>query len=272
MTYKLIALDLDGTLVNSERKITPKTRDALIEAQKQGAIVVLASGRPTSGLKYEKETLHLEDYHGILLSYNGGSVIDVTSGEVLYEKSMPNALAKELLVHLENFTVTPIIDDGSTIYTNTPEGFQIPYESKNNNLGIKVVERIADAIEFNPIKILIAAPNEILVPQMEPIAEPFKEQLSFMLSAPFYYEATMKGIDKAQSLRLICEKLGIQPSEVMAFGDAENDVSMISFAGLGVAMDNARPVLKEVADEVTLSNNEDGIAHTLAKYFTGITL
>ena len=272
MTYKLIALDLDGTLNNDQKVITPKTREALIKAQQQGAIVVLASGRPTSGLFGESQALDLEQYHGVLLSYNGGKVIDVTTQEVLLEKAIPCSLAKKLLRHLEAFDVTPIVDNGEFIYTNDPQGFNISYESEGNHLPLKIVENIADAIDFNPVKILIASPHEKLVPASQNIIEPFKQDLSFIFSAPFYLEATMKGIDKAKSLALICKKLNILPQEVMAFGDAQNDKSMLEFAGLGVAMANATDELKAIADEITLSNNEDGIAHTLAKYFKEIAL
>lgn len=265
---KWIILDLDGTLNNDEKKITPKTQAALLAAQEQGAKVVLASGRPTSGFKREIEALQLNKHENYILSYNGGKIIHVTTGEVIYENAIPIPLAKELCRHLEQFDVTPIVDDGATIYTPTPDGFMIPYESKGNYLSIQKVDNIADAIDFSPVKVLIASPNEILVPLLDEISSPFKDRLNFTLSAPFYYEATMKGIDKASSLKKLCELLHIDTADMIAFGDAQNDLSMVQMAGYGVAMGNACDALKEVADEITLSNNEDGIAHTLAKFFT----
>lgn len=265
--FKIIALDIDGTLNNDEKVISPKTREALIKAQKNGAIVVLATGRPAPGLAREAAALDLDKYHGLLLSYNGGKVIDATTNEVLLEQAMELETAKQLLTHLEDFDVTPIVDDGVHIYTNDPTGFQMQYESTNNNLKIAEVENIAEAITFNPVKILIATPNEKLLPIIEHISAPFEEELSFIQSAPFYLEATVKGIDKAASLHTICQKLGIEPHEVIAFGDGQNDRSMLEYAGLGVAMENACAELLEMADEITLSNNHDGIAHTLEKYF-----
>ncbi|ADD01616.1 Cof-like hydrolase [Thermoanaerobacter italicus Ab9] len=267
MRYKMIVLDVDGTLINDEKIITPKTKDALIAVQRQGVIVVLASGRPAPGLKRESDALELEKYHGLLLSYNGGKVIDVTTKKVIYQKSIPRETATRLLKHLETFPVTPIVDDGTYIYTTDEDGYQIRYESQNNNLKIKIVNNLADDINFCPIKILIAAPNEVLLSASKKIMAPFENELSFTLSAPFYLEATMKGVSKASSLRIICNILNIKPEEVMAFGDAQNDILMIEFAGLGVAMGNACEELKAIADEVTLSNNEDGIAHTLKKYY-----
>jgi len=267
MKYKMIALDLDGTLNNDDKKITPKTRAALIEAQKKGAVVVLASGRPAPGLKRESDELELEKYKGLLLSYNGGRVVHADTNEILYEKGMTHEIATRLLRHLEAFPVTPIVDDGKHYYAKDPDGFMVEVESKLNNMGVKVVNNVANAIDFAPVKVLIAAPNETLLPECEKIMKPFDDELSFIQSTPYFLEATMKGISKASSLQTICDLLEIKAEEVMAFGDAQNDISMIEFAGLGVAMGNACDPLKEIADEITLSNNEDGIAHTLSKYF-----
>lgn len=266
MKYKMIALDLDGTLNNDEKKITPKTRAALIEAQRRGAVVVLASGRPTPGLKRESDELELKKYRGLLLSYNGGRVVHADTNETLYEKGMSREIAVRLLKHLEAFPVTPIVDDGKYYYAKDPDGFMIEVESKLNNMGVKVVQNVADEIDFAPVKVLIAAPNETLIPATGSIISPFEDELSFIQSTPYFLEATMKGINKASSLQTICDKLGIRAEEVMAFGDAQNDISMLEFAGLGVAMGNACDALKDIADEITLSNNEDGIAHTLYRY------
>lgn len=267
MRYKMIALDLDGTLNNDQKVITKRTKEALIAVQKKGVKVVLASGRPASGLKRESDALELEKYNGILLSYNGGKVVDATTKKVLYEKSLPNNTAVRLLKHLEDFPVTPIVDDGKHYYTTSKDEFMIEFESRLNNMGIKEVENVADSVDFNPVKVLIAAPKEQLVPASEGIKEPFEEELSFVQSTPYYLEATMRGINKASSLQAVCDVLDISPKEVMAFGDEQNDLKMIEFAGLGVAMGNACDKLKAVADEITLSNNEDGIAHTLEKYY-----
>lgn len=267
MRFKIIALDLDGTLNNDQKKITKKTKEALIAVQKKGVKVVLASGRPTSGLKRESDALELEKYNGILLSYNGGKVVDAASQKVLYEKSMPKETAVRLLKHMEAFPVTPIVDDGKDYYTTSKDEFMIEFESKINNLGIKEVGNVADSVDFNPVKVLIAAPNEFLMPASRELKEPFQQELSFVQSTPYYLEATMKGINKASTLQTVCDILEIRPEEVMAFGDEQNDIKMIEFAGLGVAMGNACDKLKAVADEITLTNNEDGIAHIINKYY-----
>jgi Cof subfamily protein (haloacid dehalogenase superfamily) len=267
MRYRLIAVDLDGTLNTDDKTVSPKTRAALITAQRQGTIVVLASGRPASGLRRDSRALELDRHHGLLLSYNGARVTDATSRKVISEQPVPVAVAKRLLKHLEAFPVAPIVDDGRHIFTTDLNGYHIGFESALNELPLTLVGNVADAVDFPPAKVALAAPAEILAPLIADIEAPFGAELSFTQSAPFYLEATTKGVSKGSSLRLICDTLGIAREEVMAFGDAHNDLSMIEFAGLGVAMGNACTELKDIADEVTLSNNEDGIAHTLSAYF-----
>lgn len=262
---KLIALDLDGTLLDDKKLITEKTRKALIKAQEHGNTVILASGRPTPGLYTQAETLELGKHHGLLLSYNGGKVTDYTTGKIIYENSIDNALAKELLRHLEQFDVNPIVEDGKNIYTDNPEGFKNDFESVQNHLGIVKVDNICDYINYNPVKILIAAQAETLNPLIEKITKPFEGRLSFVKSAPFYLEATPLGVNKAESLKLVCDRLGFDRKNLVSFGDAENDLSMIEYAGMGIAMANACEKLKQAANMITLSNNEDGIAFALKK-------
>lgn len=271
LMYKMIALDLDGTLNNDEKKITEKTREALLAVQRHGVTVVLASGRQAPGLRRESEALCLKDYHGLLLSYNGGRIQDATTGEVLFDQALERETALRFLRHLEAYPeLSPIVDDGVSIFTTDANRHKVQDESRNNNLRIEIVENIADAVEargFRPVKILTAAPNEILVPRLADIRRGFEEELSFVQSAPWFYEATVKGVSKSSSLAKVCSRLGIRQDEVMAFGDAQNDMSMLDFAGHGVAMGNACAELKEIADEITLSNNEDGIAVSLERHY-----
>ncbi|MEI6287379.1 MAG: Cof-type HAD-IIB family hydrolase [Bacillota bacterium] len=267
---KLIALDLDGTLNNSAKIITPKTRAALLAIQDRGVLLVLASGRPLPGLFREADSLGIAGFGGSLISYNGGKVIDYANKRVIYENSIPAATAHALLRHLGNYPVLPIVDDGQYIYTDQPQGFQMQQESRMNQLPIRTVDNVLAAVNFDPVKVLIAAPPEILAPHIAAISQPFTAELSFIQSAPFYLEATALGVNKGAALQMLCAELGIAREAVMAFGDAQNDLSMLQFAGIGVAMDNACATLKAVADEITLSNDDDGIAHTLGKYFPGL--
>ena len=172
--------------------------------------------------------------------------------------------------HLEKFSVSPVVDNGRAIVTTCPANYKVQDESRNNNMDVMTVDNIADAIEragVRPIKILTAAQNETLVPLMPFIREGFEDEMDFVQSAPWFYEGMAKGVSKSKSLARVCGELQIDPSEVMAFGDAQNDIDMLKFAGCGVAMGNACEELKAIADEVTLDNNHDGIAAALEKHF-----
>lgn len=263
MDYKLIALDLDGTLNNDKKEITPKTQQALIHAQEQGIIVALASARPVPGLYKDMRTLELEKHQGILMAYNGGKILTAKGKKVLYEKAFPRDLAIKVLHHLEQYPVTPIIDDGTQFYVTDKDGYQVAHECWNNQMTCTEVPSLTEFLDFDLVKILMSIQPEQLPEVLKEIGQPFEKELVFVRTAPFYIEAVPKGINKGEGLRHICERLHISPEETIAFGDAENDLEMIQFAGHGVAMGNACDALKEAADEVTLSNNEDGIAHSL---------
>ena len=125
--YKMIALDLDGTLNNDEKKITEKTREALLSVQQHGVTVVLASGRQAPGLAREAQALDLKDYHGLLLSYNGGRIQDATTGEVLFDQAIDRATALRFLRHLEAYPeLSPIVDDGESIFTTDARRHKVP--------------------------------------------------------------------------------------------------------------------------------------------------
>ena len=265
MKYKLIAMDLDGTLNNDQKVITEKTKEALMAAQKAGIRLALASARPSPGLFKERDVLRLQDHQGILMSYNGGRIVDAQTGNVLFETSMDLAETRQVLRRLEELPVTPILDDGVQFYVSDKNGYKVDYECKNNNMVCTEVENLADFLTFAPIKILMSVQPEQLPEIQRTIADMLPETLTVVQTAAFYLEVIPKVINKGQGIRDICKVLGITPAEVISFGDAANDIPMLREAGMGVAMGNASEAVKAAADMVTLSNNEDGIAAALEK-------
>ena len=265
MDYKLIAMDLDGTLNNDQKIITEKTKAALMAAQKRGIRLALASARPSPGLFKERDILRLQDYNGILMSYNGGRIVDAATGKVLFETSMDLAQTKQVLRRLEALPVTPILDDGVQFYVADKNGYKVDYECKNNNMTCTEVGKLADFLSFAPVKILMSVQPEELAEVQKQIADFLPETLTVVQTAAFYLEVIPKVINKGQGIRDICAVLGIDPSEVISFGDAANDIPMLREAGMGVAMGNAAETVKAAANMVTLSNNEDGIAAALEK-------
>ena len=266
MQYKLIAMDLDGTLNNDEKQITPKTRQALMEAQKRGVRLALASARPSPGLYKERDILRLQDHGGILMSYNGGRIVDAATNKVLLETAMDMETTRQVLRQLESLPVTPILDDGVQFYVADKKGYKVEYECQNNHMTCTEVDNLADFLHFSPIKILMSVQPEELPLVQSQIAAWLPEDLHVVQTAPFYLEILPRSIQKGQGLLEVCSILGIYPEEVIAFGDAENDIPMLRAAGFGVAMGNAQEKVKASADYVTLSNNCDGIAAALERF------
>ena len=265
MGYKLIAMDLDGTLNNDQKVITEKTKAALMAAQKEGIRLALASARPSPGLFKERDILRLQDYKGILMSYNGGRIVDAETGKVLFETSMDLEETKQVLRKLESLPVTPILDDGVQFYVADKNGYKVDYECKNNNMVCSEVGNLAEFLNFAPIKILMSVQPEELPQVQKKIAAFLPESLTVVQTAAFYLEVIPKVINKGQGIRDICKVLGLSTEEVISFGDAANDIPMLREAGMGVAMGNAAEPVKAAANMVTLSNNEDGIAAALEK-------
>lgn len=268
--YKLIALDLDGTLNNTKKVITDKTKAALIKAQQLGAKVVLASGRPTAGLFREAEILNMKAYNGMFLSFNGAKVVDYTTNNCIYDKTISSDYTHKMLKHLKNFKVNVMVAEKEDLLVEDLDGYKSEYEARINNLKLKKVDDLDKYIDFEPNKLLISAEPEYLASVADAIKEPFGDNLSIYFSTPFYLEVMANNIDKALALDKIVKHLGIEREEVIAFGDGHNDIPMIKYAGHGVAMGNAVEDLKEIANEITLSNDEDGIAYTLSKEFSEI--
>lgn len=272
---KAILLDIDGTLTNDSKEITPRTRDALIAAQDAGAILVLASGRANMGLTGFADTLDMKRHNGIFVCFNGAKALNYQTNEVYFQQALTVDQGKRILEHMHNFNVCPIYDRGAYMYlenafftiTRDGEPWNIAeYEAHNNNYLLCEVANNAEFLDWEVNKILVAGQPEYLEEKWQEMRAPFANELSSMFTAPFYYEFTPLGVDKTRALKETFLALGISQSEVIAFGDAQNDQSMIEWAGIGVAMGNAVDEVKEVADHVTLSNNEDGIAVALERF------
>ncbi len=274
---KAIILDIDGTLTNARKEITPRTKEALIQTQKQGVKVVLASGRPTAGLMKFAGEIEATRHGGLLVSFNGSRVVSAETGEIYFNQPMSVEEGRAVLEHLKKFDrVRPMIDRGGYMYVNdvydcwitfNGEPFNVmQYESRGNSYKLCEQDDLAAFADEPLNKILTFADPEYLEEHYRELMEPFKDTLSCMFTSPFYFEFTAPGIDKSKALDCVLPGMGIKRENIIAFGDAQNDHTMLEYAGIGVAMGNAVDSLKAIADEVTLSNEEDGIAVTLEKY------
>ena len=280
MGIKAIVMDVDGTLTNDKKEITPKTREVLLKAQEQGILLILASGRPTTGLVEMGKVLEMDKNNGLFISYNGSKVINFQTGEELFNEPLKLEDAKAVLEHMKKFEIKPMIDKGDYMYVNDVyncmirfrgEPFNvIKYESRGGNYKLCEIDDLAAFVDYPLNKILTAGEPEYLQEHYIEMMEPFKDKLNCMFTGPFYFEFTAKDIDKAKALDTVLKPLEITADEVIAFGDGHNDISIIKYAGIGVAMENAVADLKEAADEITLSNEQDGIAESLLKHISNL--
>lgn len=269
MKYKLIALDLDGTLKNSNNEITEKTKKALIQAQELGIKVVLASGRPTPGLRHEAKELDLEKYEGYILSFNGARIVDVKTKETIYEQTLTIEEAKKAYDRAKEYNLACMTYEDDMIVTEDIDDEYVCVEACINDIKKKKVS-FKDNLKDPIHKVLLTGQPDYVASIVDEFKQPFGDRLSIYRSAPYFIEIMAQGIDKAASLDRLANSLGIKQEEVIAFGDGYNDLSMIEYAGLGVAMANAVDGVKERANIVTLSNDEDGIAYTLSQIIEGV--
>lgn len=266
MKRKIIFLDLDGTLTNDEKQITPKTREALIHIQKQGHIVALASGRPTAGMIPVAETVELEKYGGYIMAFNGGKIINCRTKEIVFEKVINKKYISPLLKYAKENDIGMISYDSRQVVVGTRIDKYIELESIINKIPLLQTD-MERYIDYHPNKCLMTAEPELAEKHEKILSERFQNELSISRSADYFIEIMPKGIDKAAAIDVLIRQLAIDRKDTVACGDGYNDISMVEYAGIGVAMSNAAEVVKEKADYITASNNEDGIVQVIEKFF-----
>ncbi|MCD8317661.1 MAG: Cof-type HAD-IIB family hydrolase [Paraprevotella sp.] len=268
MKYKMLVLDVDGTLLNDEKEISKRTLNTLLKVQQTGVRIMLASGRPTYGLLSLAKTLELGTYNGYILSYNGGQVINASNGEVAFERRInPEQIPYlEKKAHKNNFAI--LTYNGDSIVTNAPDNPHVQAEAALNGMRIDYQEFFSAAIDYPPCKCMLVSDDEEALVGLE---KHWKRRLNGVLdvfrSEPYFLEVVGSRVDKANTLGVIMEMEGIGTDEIVVFGDGVADVTMLQLADLGIAMGNAPDSVKRCADYITLSNNEDGVAEAVEKAF-----
>ena len=266
MKYKLLVLDVDGTLLNEAKEISKRTLAALLKVQHMGVRIVLASGRPTYGLLSIAKTLELGNFGGFIVSYNGCQIINAQDGKILFERR----INPEMLPYLEKKAQKNGFDlvtyQDNTLITNAPENDFIRKEAKLNDLIIIDEEEFSTSIDFAPCKCVLVSDDEEALIDLE---NHWKKRLDGTLDAfrseSYFLEVVPPGVDKANTLGVLMEQLGVAREEVIAIGDGVCDVTMLQLAGLGIAMGHSQDSVKVCADYVTASNEEDGVAQAVEK-------
>ena len=267
MSIKLIAIDIDGTLVDPEFKITPEVKAAITEAREQGVKIVLCTGRPFPGVKRYIKELDLDQDEDYVITYNGSLVLSTATNEVLVSHTLDysdfvriNELADKFNVHTHGI-------DNEAIYTankdisifTTRESFITTMPIRYRSLAELPEDKLFTKIMFIDQPELL----DILIPA---IPAQFHEDYVIVRSEPHFLEVLNKDAGKASALAELAALLNIDAENIMAIGDNENDLSMIEYAGVGVAMGNAVDKVKEAADFITKSNAESGVAHAIRTY------
>ena len=259
---RVLALDLDGTLTNDQKVVTPATRTALDAAAAKGVTIVLASGRPTAGVVPLARELELDKKGGCILSYNGGSITDCATGRTLYSQWLDSKYVPALCAFAKEQKVAIVTYNEQGVVSESPEDPWALKECFTCGLPMQRVEDLAAYVDYPICKMLItldpARRDEVLAAG---------RKIDLYPSSPFFIEAVPLGVAKDVSLAGLLEEMGLTRDNLMACGDGLNDRSMIRYAGVGVAMQNAEQPVKDCADYVTTAdNNHDGVAEAVEKF------
>lgn len=268
MTYKILALDLDGTLFNTEKIVSDANKAALQAAREKGVKVVITTGRPLAAignLLEELDLIHGDDYS---ITFNGG-LVQKNTGQVLDKSSLTFEEVAYVHEKLKSIGLpTDILSEGTVFSIPSPDGRKSQYRQANpllNFVELGSLEDLSKDIIYN--KIVTVTDADFIDQQLAKLPENTFEAFEYFKSRDIIFEVMPKGVHKAFGLQLLGKHLGFEAKDVMAMGDEANDFTMLAWAGLGVAMANAVDEAKQIADAVTsLSNDQSGVAEAVQKY------
>lgn len=267
MPIKLVAIDMDGTLLNEKNELNPAVAEAVRAVRATGVRVVLASGRPLPGVMSFLPELNLVSKDDYAIPYNGALVQNTATGAVLIRHTLNYAEYLQLYVIAANLGVTMAAEDEQAMYTDAPEvGTVLMHEAVATSMPLRFRSplQLAKSSEFS--KFFFTASKDELDAAEKQLSAAIRKNFYVVRSEDYLLEFMNPAVSKGAALRELAVKLGIAASDVMVLGDSNNDVSMFKFAGTGIAMGNANAAVKTLATAVTGTNAEDGVAQALHKY------
>ncbi|TRW99808.1 Cof-type HAD-IIB family hydrolase [Flavobacterium gawalongense] len=262
MKYKMLVLDMDDTLLADDHTISNENKEMLLKAQELGVHIILASGRPTPAMTaYAKE---LQLHNSYMISYNGAVITDLKEDKVIFEQTLTQEQIHDLYDYsLKSKTHIITYLDGKIVSETDSEYIEI--EKNITGLEHNKVLSFKDEVKSAAVKcILLEEPSYLK--QVEEDLKIAMPHLSVSMSKPFFLEVAQNGIDKGASIKFLAEKLNILQSEIIAVGNAGNDLTMIQYAGLGVWVDNVDPKLRDKGDVIVASNNNHGVAEVVRRF------
>jgi Cof subfamily protein (haloacid dehalogenase superfamily) len=267
MKYQLLVLDVDGTLLNDRKEITPYTLATLIKVQQMGIRIVLASGRSTHGLRPVARVLEMDKYNGFILSYNGGQIFNMQTDELLFERRMNPKDIPYIVKQADSHDFAILTYHRDTLITNRAGDAHVQEEAARNNMKITEAKDFASFVTFSPCKcMLVSDDGEAMSNLHAKLKKRLSGSLDVLLSEPYFLEVVPPQINKADTLGVLMEHLRVGPEAVIAIGDGVCDIGMIQMAGLGIAMGNASETVKRCADYTTATNEEDGVAKAVEEH------
>jgi Cof subfamily protein (haloacid dehalogenase superfamily) len=268
-TFRLVALDLDDTLLRSDLSISFRTRNVIRRAMQEGVYIALASGRVPEALESFAKILGLHKKDGYLICGNGTIITESRTGKVVYESTLPKeaALVAFDLADAEGFPVQLYDDD--VMYISRRNEFT-NYDQKLTGMRQVVVSNFRSMVEAGAHKLIIPGDPMILKPLEDILRTYLGTDITLFTSKPYFLEILPPNVDKGVALAFIAQKLGVRREDVFAIGDSMNDEAMIRWAGCGVAMANSDPRIKNIAALVTEhTNDDDGVAEVIERYVLG---
>lgn len=264
--FKLLALDLDGTLTNSQKKISSKNKEYISYAQSIGIKIILASGRPVLGIHPLAKELELYDKGGYILAYNGGHIIDCMTSTDLVKETIPIDLIHDICSINQYFNVHPLTYNDVGVICEDDQSEYVQREAFNNKIPVIKVHSLEMQVKKPVVKFMVVGdPNE-LKRSYAFLTKIYNGVLNIFFSEPYFLEVTPLGIDKAASLERMLSRLGVSRDELIACGDGLNDIPMLQYAGFSVAMGNSYDETKKYANAIVGTNEEDGVAEAIEKY------
>ena len=262
MKYKMLVLDMDDTLLTDDHTISNENATMLFKAQELGVYVVLASGRPTPAMTAYAKELQLDN--SFMISYNGAVITDLKQDKIIFEQTLSQQQIHELYDYsLKSKTHIITYVDGKIVSETDSEYIEI--EKNITGLEHNKVNSFKEEVKSAAIKcILLEEPSYLK--EVEKDLKLAMPHLSVCMSKPFFLEVAQNGIDKGASIKFLAKKLNILQSEIIAVGNAGNDLTMIEYAGLGVWVDNVDPELRDKADVIVASNNNHGVAEVVRRF------
>lgn len=264
---KVIALDIDGTILNSKKQITEATKEAVKYAMDMGVKIVIASGRPYSGVEEHARALGLYENGGYILSFNGGQILDCQSGEIVYDVYLNDKDKMAICQILKKYDKAALMTyRGNELLSENIENEGVIYGARLNRLKLCGVDDMRKHINHRISKFILTGEPDYIQSIVDDVRNSIGRMATVCRSESTLLEIMPYGVDKGRALAGFLEKMGYKPQDLMACGDGYNDDTMLEYAGIGVAMGNAFDEIKQIADYITKTNDEDGVAHAIRKF------